>query len=61
MKLTTALSENQLAVLRELADQGWAVVVWTPDELDGLDPEEVEDTMIQAATSFIAANDANRA
>ena len=40
--------ENRLVeALRNLRDAGYAVVAFTPDELDGADPSTVEDLMIQ--------------
>lgn len=54
------LTDADLVVLKDLRDRGFAVTVWTPEELDGLDPEEVEDEMVFAASDFIEDNRNNR-
>ena len=52
--------ERIFAEVRKLTDAGYAVVVFTEDELDGLDPTDVESVMTQAGWDFIYENDANR-
>jgi hypothetical protein len=41
------LTEDQIKVLRELRNMGFAVVVFNPDELDGVSPDGVEDRLIE--------------
>ena len=49
------MTEEQLQVLRDLHKQGDAVCVFTPDELDGIQQVEVEDSMIEAGWDCINA------
>jgi len=41
------LNQNEVKFLRELRIRGYAVVVFTPDELAGASQDTVEDLMIQ--------------
>jgi len=41
------MTESELAALRALSARGYAVVIWTPDELRGADPEQIEQLMIE--------------
>lgn len=41
------MKENEIQMLRELRVRGYAVVVFTPDELEGASQDQVEDLMIQ--------------
>lgn len=41
------LKQDEIKVLRELRVKGFAVVVFTPDELAGASQDTVEDLMIQ--------------
>ena len=51
------LTDVDLAVLRDLRERGFAVVVWTPWELEMLDEqmsiEDLEDAMCEYASNFI--------
>lgn len=47
------MTEAQLAILQELAAEGYAVAVFTPEELDGVDPVTVEDHAIAAGWNAI--------
>ena len=42
------LSEQDIALLRDLRKRGFAVAVFTPSEVGDTDPESIEDTMIEA-------------
>ena len=39
------MTKDQIAVLQDLAAEGYAVVVFTPEELQGTDPDKLEDVM----------------
>lgn len=47
------LSPEELAVLRVLRARGWAVVVFSPDEVGDTDPEDVEGQMIAAGNDWL--------
>ena len=47
------MTESELAALRALSARGYAVVVWTPDELRGADPEQIEQLMIERGAAAI--------
>jgi hypothetical protein len=47
------MTESELAALRALTSRGYAVVVWTPDELRGADPHIIEDLMIERGSIAI--------
>ena len=34
---------DQIKVLQQLSDEGYAVCIWTPEELQGVPPHKVED------------------
>jgi hypothetical protein len=40
------LNEKQLEVIRELKNEGYAVAIFTPAELEDVEPMDVEDAMI---------------
>ena len=42
------MTENQIKVLRELRSEGYAVCVFTPEEMGDIDIEQVEDAMCEA-------------
>ncbi len=41
------MTENQRNVLRELRNEGYAVCVFTPEEMPNSNPEDVESTMCE--------------
>jgi len=47
------LTEAELEMLRGLNARGFAVAVFTPDELDDADHLDVEDAMIEAGWNVI--------
>lgn len=47
------LSPEELAVLRALRARGWAVAVFTPEEVGDTDPEDVEAQMIEAGNDWL--------
>lgn len=44
--------------INELRESGYAVVIFTPSELDGADPVKVEDGLVEAAWDIIKVNTA---
>jgi hypothetical protein len=56
------MEPHQRLAIEELKREGYAVIVWTPDELDGIDPYEMECHSIQKGWDFIDMNsDSNSA
>jgi hypothetical protein len=47
------LSPEELAVLRALRARGWAVAIFSPDEVGDTDPEDVEGQMIAAGNDWL--------
>ena len=47
------LSPEEFAALRALRARGWAVAVFTPDEVGDTDPEDVENQMIAAGNDWL--------
>ena len=56
--MSSELSPSQLTALRELANDGWAVVVWTPEELGNASPTDVEDRSIEIGHQIIEESSA---
>lgn len=46
-----------IKLMVEAQHHGYAVVVWTPEELGELNPEDVEEIMIERGSEYI--NDSN--
>lgn len=40
------MTKDQIAVLQDLAAEGYAVVVFTPDELQGVKPDKLVSAMV---------------
>ena len=49
------MTDLELEALRALTARGYAVVVWTPDELRGADAEQIEQLMIERGADAIEA------
>jgi hypothetical protein len=47
------MTASQLAAIRELRAEGWAVILWTPEELNGVHPSDVEDQSISFASEYL--------
>ena len=47
------MTPSQLTTLRELRAAGYAVIIWTPDELNGVNPSDVEDMSISYAADYL--------
>jgi hypothetical protein len=47
------LTNEEKEVLRSLRLRGFAVIVWTPEELGDVSPESVEDASISYACDYL--------
>lgn len=47
------LNEKQLQVIRELKNEGYAIAIFTPAELEDVEPMDVEDEMISKGWDVI--------
>ena len=47
------MNREQLAVIRALRHEGYAVIVWTPEELRGAKAHHVEDRSIELGHQII--------
>jgi hypothetical protein len=47
------MTPSQLTTLRELRAAGYAVIIWTPEELNGAHPSDIEDQSIQFASEYL--------
>jgi hypothetical protein len=47
------MTASQLKAIRELRAEGWAVILWMPEELNGADPSDIEDGSIQFASDHL--------
>jgi hypothetical protein len=47
------MTPSQLTAIRELRAAGWAVILWTPEELNGVHPSDVEDQSISFASEYL--------
>ena len=47
------MTSEQLKTIRDLRAEGWAVVLWTPEELNGAHPSDVEDMSISYASEYL--------
>ena len=48
------MTTQQQAMIDDLRSRGWAVTLWTPEELGTADPAKVEDRLIELAHDVIA-------
>jgi hypothetical protein len=49
------MTDEQQRVIRELRNEGCAVIVWTPEELEGASAKHVQDRSIEVGWSIIDA------
>jgi hypothetical protein len=47
------MTPEQLKTIRDLRSQGYAVIIWTPEELGDTDPDFVQDMSIQYANEYL--------
>jgi len=48
-----SLNKKQTAVLRELTDEGYAVILWNPEELGDVSPVKLEERSIEFGWQYI--------
>lgn len=48
------MTDKQREALRELRDSGYAVIVWTPEELGNADVNRVQDRLIELGFEVIS-------
>ena len=49
-------SDEAMSLIFLLRSEGWAVILWTPDELEGVDPDIVETSSIEHGWKIIEMN-----
>lgn len=42
-----------IEMINKLHDEGYAVVIWTPEEMEGCDINKLEEVMIERGDNFI--------
>lgn len=47
------MTPEQSKAIQELRAAGWAVILWTPEELEDVDPETVEEMSISYASEYL--------
>ena len=47
------MKQEWINTLREMRDAGYAVIAWTPEELNGAHPSDVEDHSISYASEYL--------
>ena len=47
------MTKEQLQVIDQLRAEGYAITVWTPEEMKGADPDGLEDVMIERGSHYI--------
>lgn len=47
------MTAEQLKAISTLRNAGYAVIIWTPEELAGVDPSDVEDASISYASEYL--------
>jgi hypothetical protein len=53
---TTTSMKTALDLIASLRNEGWAVILWTPQELDGADPYVVESSSVEHGWVVIEMN-----
>ena len=49
------LTKNEIEVIRKIRKRGFAVIIWSPDEMgDEVNSDEMEDISIQRGWDYIA-------
>ena len=47
------MNATQQGVINELRDEGYCVVIWTPEEMGDVDSDHLEDIVIERGNNFI--------
>lgn len=50
------MTDEQQGVINQLRDEGYCVILWTPEELDGVHVDYLEDVVIERGNDFIASS-----
>jgi ABC-type sugar transport system ATPase subunit len=45
--------------VRKMEDEGYAIIIWTPEELEGMSIQKMKDLSIQCGWEFIGMNKEN--
>ena len=54
------MTEQQLAVVRELRSEGYAIIMWSPEEIGDADVNQLEDLVISRGNDYLeSANSEN--
>ena len=48
------MNEEQLKAIRQLWNEGYAVIIWTPEEIGEANPRRVEDRSIELGWDIIS-------
>ena len=55
------MTNEQLNVIRELADHGYAVIIWTPEELGNISARWVEEMSISYGCEYLISQEEDEA
>lgn len=47
------LQERLEAIVKEARDKGYAITYWDPDEVDGVDVDDLLDVVVERGSNFI--------
>jgi hypothetical protein len=47
------MTPEQQKIIHALRDEGYLIIIWTPQELDGIDPSHIEDALIERGNDMI--------
>jgi hypothetical protein len=47
------MKQQYLQAIRAMRDEGYLVIIWTPEELGDIDPGHMEDTLIERGNDMI--------
>jgi len=53
------MTKEQVEVIRQLRHEGYAVIIWTPEELGETDREWVEDCSISYGSEYLIPGEPN--
>jgi len=49
------MTDEQQRIMRQLRNEGYAVIIWSPEELAGASPDRVQDRLIELGWDVIDA------
>lgn len=50
------MTPEQVKAISQLRDDGYAVAIFTPEELDGADADRIEDLMVECGSNAIESS-----